>query len=72
MRTANNLERDELAAIVDALQQALYLDFDAELTKVWNPDKAWDGAEVCDQLAAELTRFDLVHDVVTAVSPETP
>ena len=72
MRTAMELTRDELVAIVDALQQTLYLDFEADLTKIWNPDKAWDGADVCDQLAAELARFDLVPDVVTPVSHHAP
>ena len=46
MRSPNELTRRELLAIVDGLQQALYLDFDSRLTKIWNPDKEWDGAEV--------------------------
>ena len=72
MRTARELTRAELAAIVDSLQQALYLDFDSALTKVWNPDKDWDGAEVCDQLAAELDRFDLVPLSVIPISSPAP
>lgn len=72
MRTAKELARNELLTIVEALQQALYLDFDADLTQVWNPDKEWDGADLCDQLAAELARFDLVPDVVTPVAPHAP
>lgn len=72
MRTVSDLSPAELMTIVDALQQALYLDFDAELTQVWNPDKEWDGAGICDQLAAELARFDLVPLVVTPVPKEAP
>lgn len=72
MRNTNDLSRAELTAIVDVLQQALYLDFDSALTKVWNPDKEWDGAEVCDYLAAELTRFDLVPQSVIPISSNVP
>ena len=72
MRTAKDLARDELVTIVATLQQALYLDFDADVTKVWNPDKQWDGADICEQLAAELARFDLAPDVVTPVAPDAP
>ena len=72
MRTARELTLAELAAIVDSLQQALYLDFDEKLRKVWNPNKEWDGADICDQLAAELARFDLVPLVVTPVPNEAP
>ena len=39
MRTPQQLARRELLAIVDALQQALYVDLDAHETKIWNPDK---------------------------------
>ncbi len=72
MRTAKDLTRDELVMIVTTLQQALYLDFDADVTKVWIPDKQWDGADICEQLAAELARFDLAPDVVTSFSSEAP
>lgn len=72
MRTAQDLAPDELVTIVAALQQALYLDSDTRPTQVWNPDKTWDGAEICDQLAAELARFDLVPSVVTPLLPNAP
>jgi hypothetical protein len=72
MRTAQDLAPDELVTIVAALQQALYLDFDTGPTPVWNPDKQWEGAEICDQLAAELARFDLVPSVISPVSPDAP
>ena len=60
MRSPNELTRRELLAIVDGLQQALYLDFDSRLTKIWNPDKEWEGAEICDYLAALLAGFALI------------
>ena len=76
MRLATELSRTELAAIVDALQQALYLDFDNRSQKVWNPDKSWDGADVCDQLSLLLADHGLVpHSVVIFppdISPHSP
>ena len=72
MLTAKDLARDELLTIVATLQQALYLDFDADVTKVWNPDKQWDGADICDQLATELARLGLVPEAVTPVTSEAP
>ena len=68
MRSPNELTRRELLAIVDGLQQALYLDFDSRLTKIWNPEKEWDGAEVCDYLAALLAEFALIPLTVTVVA----
>ena len=65
MRRVTDLSYVELAAIVAALQQSLYLDFVTdpvalEPQKIWNPAKAWDGADICDQLAATLAEFELV------------
>lgn len=68
MRSPNELTRRELLIIVDGLQQALYLDFDSRLTKIWNPEKEWDGAEVCDYLAALLAGFGLIPLTVTVVA----
>lgn len=72
MQTAKDLERDELVMIVDSLLQALYLDFDADLTQVWNPDKEWDGADICDQMAAKLARLGLIPEAVTPITTEAP
>jgi hypothetical protein len=72
MRTPQKLVRRELLAIVGALQQALYLDLDAYETKIWNPDKPWNGAEVCDDLAALLAEYDLTAQTVTAVVAPPP
>ena len=72
MRPAKELSRAELATIVDALQQALYLDFDNRNQKVWNPDKSWDGADVCDQLALLLAEHGLVPLSVVIVPLDPP
>ena len=67
MRQPVQLSPEELIALVTALQQALYLDFNHKNEPIWNPDKQWDGADICDQLAAELARVDLVpRQVITA------
>lgn len=67
MRKPRDLSRVELIEIVAAVQKALYLDLDAEHTQVWNPDKPWAGAEICDQLAEVLTRHQLAPDAVIPV-----
>ena len=72
MRTPQQLARRELLAIVDALQQALYVDLDAHETKIWNPDKPWNGAEVCDHLPTLLAEYDLTPHTVTAVDAPPP
>lgn len=72
MRPAKELSRAELATIVDALQQALYLDFDNRNQKIWNPDKSWDGADVCDQLALLLAEHGLVPQSVVIVPLDPP
>ena len=72
MRQAKELSPAELATIVNALQQALYLDFDNRNQKVWNPDKSWDGADVCDQLALLLADYGLVPQSVTVIPPDPP
>ena len=68
MRAVSDLSCAELACIVTAMQQTLYLDFNSTQTQVWNPDKEWEGAEVCDRLAALLAQYDLVPVTVTAVA----
>ena len=72
MRQAKELSRAELATIVDALQQALYLDFDDGNKKVWNPDKSWDGADVCDQLSLLLAEHGLVPQSVVIFPLDSP
>lgn len=60
MRTPEVLARRDLVESVTAVQQALYLDRDSQVAPIWNPDKPWNGAEVCDQLAGILARHGLV------------
>lgn len=59
MRTSHDLTHDELSTIVDELQRALFLDSDAE-PPIWDPDKPWDGAEICARLGDLLVEHDLV------------
>lgn len=59
MRTPCDLTRDELETVVDQLQRALFLDDHAE-PPVWNPDKPWEGAEICAHLGDLLVEHDLV------------
>ncbi len=65
MRKPSQLTRNELVAIVDALQQALYLDADPELGMAWNPNKAWDGADICGELTGALASFGLAPERLT-------
>lgn len=64
MRTPEELARRDLIEIVTEVQQALYLDRDSQVAPIWNPDKPWNGAEVCNQLADLLARHDLLPGTV--------
>ena len=64
MRRVTDLSYTELAAIVAVVQQSLYLDFAVGPQKVWNPEKAWDGADVCDQLATMLVEHELAPESI--------
>lgn len=72
MRQAQDLSRAELVTIGNALHQALYLDFDDRNQKIWNPDKSWDSADVCDQLALLLADHGLVPHSVVIVPLDPP
>ncbi len=72
MRLATELSLLELVTIVDAIQQSLYLDFDDRNQKIWNPDKSWEGADVCDQLSSLLVDYGLVPQSLTVIPPDTP
>jgi hypothetical protein len=65
MRTADQLGRDELLRIVQATQELLYLDLDESGTRFWNPDKPWDGADVCQDLSAVLEESGNVPSIST-------
>lgn len=60
MRLAADLTRDELIAIVQAIQAELYLDQTAGVTSIWNPEKEWSGADVLQNIARTLDEFELV------------
>ena len=51
MRKPKDLARQELLTIVTQLQYALYLDCDEEDRQTWDPDKSWEAANICDDMA---------------------
>jgi hypothetical protein len=59
LKRATDLAREELEAVVESLQQSLYLDTMANGELAWNPDKEWDGADVCQDLACLLRKYGL-------------
>ncbi len=60
MRKASDLTRDQLEAIVEAVQECLYLDDDEAGHTYWNPQKQWQGADICEHLANELGNHGLI------------
>jgi hypothetical protein len=62
MKTPDQLSRDELLRIVQAIQCRLYLDVNAQEAEFWNPDKQWSGADVCQDVAGLLDQHGLVPD----------
>lgn len=74
MQRPRDLKKAELVAIVGRLQGLLYIDIagtegekdDAGNVIIrpdhefWNPDKPWEGATVCDEMARILDRHGLV------------
>jgi hypothetical protein len=70
MQRPQDLTHESLVEIVDALQQAFYLDArDGHL--VWNPDKEWDG-DALMELAAILSQNGLAPRGVQPFDPGTP
>jgi hypothetical protein len=68
MRSPDDLSQAERVSIARLVQQALYLDRDAQNQPIWNPDKSWEGADVCDNLTALLADFGLVpHDIISVL-----
>ena len=51
MRATNELTCDELLLFAREAQTLFYADWDDAGQPIWNPDKQWDGAEVCQELA---------------------
>lgn len=60
MRTANDLNRNQLAEIVESIQGILYLDLDQRGAQYWNPEKQWSGADVCEHMGGLLDKHGLV------------
>jgi hypothetical protein len=70
MRRPQDLAKEALVDIVDALQQALYLDA-RDVQLVWNPDKEWD-VDALMELAALLSRHGLAPRGVMPFDPGAP
>jgi hypothetical protein len=62
MRQAKQLTRAELTGLVEQLQSLLYLDRDDRGRPIWNPDKNWEGAEICDQLGQAMVDLGLAPE----------
>ena len=66
MRKPTELTREELLTIVTQLQQALYLDCDQEDRQIWDPDKSWEAADICDDTAKLLVELKLTPERLIA------
>lgn len=62
MLLPKHLDSDRLEVIVEAIQQRMYLDEPEKGRYVWNPDKEWDGADLCQDIAAILHQYELVPE----------
>ncbi|MCA9237451.1 MAG: hypothetical protein KDA44_18380, partial [Planctomycetales bacterium] len=60
------LPQVDLARFASAVQRLLYLDEDGQGRVVWNPDKPWQGADVCAAVA------ELLDDLGLAPSATAP
>ena len=58
MRNARTLNHEELINIALAVQAQLYLD-DYQKEEIWNPDKEWSPADICEALANKLSTHNL-------------
>lgn len=63
MQRPHDLTREQLEAIVEELQQRLYLSYNPETDALyWNPEKEWSGFDVCDALAYQLAELSMVPE----------
>ena len=64
MRRPSQLTCQELLQLAHAVQLAFYVDSD-EITAapIWNPDKEWDAAEVCQELNGILAKLDMIPEM---------
>ena len=65
MKAVENLGREALVEIVEAVQSWLYLGdrpIDNEIVEVWDPDLEWSCSDVCEALAGYLSKHGLVPE----------
>lgn len=63
MQRPKDLSREQLERVADEVQQALYLEYDAEADAFcWNPDKEWGGFDVCDALTGVLSQLRMIPE----------
>lgn len=66
MRKPSDLDRDELERLAAFVQQTLYLDqvemATATTGMIWNPDKEWVAADVCEAIAAQLDELGMTPE----------
>lgn len=73
MQRPHELTREALTEIVDALQQALYLDVDGESGGfTWNPAKDWSAADALMELSDVLARHGLAPEASIPFAPGEP
>ena len=65
----HELSREALRAIVAGVQGRMYLDLNAEGREYWNPDKGWDGADMCMEIQELLNQHGLVPHGEEAYNP---
>jgi hypothetical protein len=59
MRHASELSLSELQQLVAAIQELLYRDEDEQGMPFLNPDRTWEGADVCEELGQLMTHYEL-------------
>lgn len=62
MRFPHQLPRQELQLIVETIQQRLYLETNSKGEEYFDPDKPWEGADLCQSIATLLDEHGLVPD----------
>ncbi len=60
VKLPQHLSRAALLAIVAGVQGRMYLDMNAEGREYWNPDKGWEGADICMEIQDLLNQHGLV------------
>ena len=67
---AGELSREALVEIVSGSQMRLYLDMDGAGREFWNPGKAWNCCDACQDIQDLLRRHGLVPDGEVTVLTE--